>query len=123
MRKDQIISLFIIVLFLFCLSCTKPLQDKGVTILSPKSNEVLKAGETNEIVWKVEPVESEFGAMVTVEFSKDGGNSWEAVAENVPNSGKYVWKVPKVDSTQCKVRVFSQYRPIYCGTSEVFTVK
>src|SRR4030066_1531751 len=49
MRKDQIISLFIIVLFLFCLSCTKPLQDKGVTILSPKSNEVLKAGETYEI--------------------------------------------------------------------------
>lgn len=47
----------------------------------------------------------------------------EAVAENVPNSGKYVWKVPRLDSTKCKIRVFSQYRPIYRGTSEVFSVK
>ena len=109
---------------LFCLSCaSKPLPDNGVTILSPKANDVVKAGESYEILWKTEPAESEFGAMVTVEFSKDGGKSWEKVEENVPNSGKYVWKVPKVDSTQCKVRVFSQRRPIYRGTSEVFSVK
>ena len=61
--------------------------------------------------------------LLTVEFSKDGGKSWEKVEENVPNTGKYVWKVPKVDSAQCKIRVFSQYRPIYRGTSETFTVK
>jgi hypothetical protein len=91
--------------------------------LSPKVNEVLKAGDSYEILWKAEPAESEFGTKVTVEFSKDGGKSWETVAENVPNSGKYVWKVPKIDSTQCKVRVYSQYRPKYRGTSEVFSVK
>jgi hypothetical protein len=113
-----------VVLFLFSLSCaSKPLPDNGVTILSPKANDVVKAGESYEVLWKAEPAESEFGAMVTVEFSKDGGKSWEKVGENVPNSGRYIWKVPKVDSTQCKVRVFSQYRPIYRGTSEVFSVK
>ena len=112
------------VLFLFCLSCaSKPLPDQGVTILSPKVNEVLKAGDSYEILWKAEPAESEFGTKVTVEFSKDGGKSWEKVEENVPNSGKYIWKVPKIDSTQCKVRVYSQYRPKYRGTSEVFSVK
>jgi hypothetical protein len=123
MGKKVIALLFAMVL-LVCLSCaTKPLPDQGVTILSPKTNDVIKAGESYEILWKIEPTESEFGTMVTVEFSKDGGKSWEKVEENVPNSGKYVWKVPKVDSTQCKVRVFSQYRPIYRGTSEVFSVK
>jgi hypothetical protein len=123
MGKKVIALLFAMVL-LVCLSCaTKPLPDQGVTILSPKTNDVIKAGESYEILWKTEPTESEFGAMVTVEFSRDGGKSWEKVGENVPNSGKYVWKVPKVDSTQCKVRVFSQYRPIYRGTSEVFSVK
>jgi hypothetical protein len=91
--------------------------------LSPKANEVVKAGDSYEILWKAEPPESEFGTKVTIEFSKDGGKSWETVAENVPNSGKYVWKVPKIDSTQCKVRVNSQYRPKYRGTSEVFSVK
>ena len=120
----KVIALLFAVVLLICLSCaSKPLADKGITVLSPKANDVLKAGEPYEILWKTEPTESEFGTMVTVEFSKDGGKSWEKVEENVPNSGKYVWKVPKVDSTQCKVRVFSQYRPIYRGTSEVFSVK
>jgi hypothetical protein len=91
--------------------------------LSPKANDVFKAGDFYQILWKAEPAESEFGAMVTVEFSKDGGKSWEEVGINVPNSEKYVWQVPKVDSAQCKMRVFSQHRPIYRGTSEVFSVK
>jgi hypothetical protein len=124
MERRQIISLFIVVLFLFCVSCaSKPLPDNGVTILSPKANDVVKAGDSYEILWKAEPVESEFGAMVTVEFSKDGGKSWEKIEENVPNKGKYMWKAPAMDSTQCKVRIFSQYRPKYRGTSEVFSVK
>jgi len=124
MEKNYVLSLFTVVLFLFCLSCaSKPLPDQGVTILSPKANEVLKAGNSYEILWKAEPAESEFGTKVTIEFSKDGGKSWETVAENVPNSGKYVWKVFTADSTQCKVRVYSQYRPKYRGTSEVFSVK
>jgi hypothetical protein len=124
MGKKLMTSLFAGILIISLLSCaSKPLPDQGVTILSPKSNDIVKAGESYEILWKAEPTESEFGAMVTVEFSKDGGKSWEKVEENVPNKGKYAWKVPKVDSAQCKIRVFSQYRPKYRGTSEVFSVK
>jgi hypothetical protein len=124
MGKKLISSFFLAFLFIVCFSCaSKPLPDQGVTILSPKANNVVKAGDSYEILWKAEPVESEFGAMVTVEFSKDGGKSWEKVEENVPNSGKYVWKVPKTDSAQCKVRIYSQFRPKYRGASEVFSVK
>ena len=124
MEKKVIASLFVAVLLIIFLSCSsRPLPDQGVTILNPKANDVFRAGESYEILWKAEPAESEFGAMVTVEFSKDGGKSWEKVEENVPNKGKYAWKVPKVDSAQCKVRIFSQYRPKYRGTSEGFSVK
>jgi len=124
MGKKSIYVLLSAVLFVFCLSCsTEGLPDKGIKILSPKASDIIKAGDSCEILWKAEPAESEFGAMVTVEFTKDGGKSWEKVEENVPNSGKYSWKVPKVNSTECKVRVFSQYRPIYRGTSDVFAVK
>jgi hypothetical protein len=122
--KKLISSFLLAFLFIVCLSCaSKPLPDQGVTILSPRANDVVKAGDSYEILWKAEPAESEFGAMVTVEFSQDGGKSWKSVEENVPNSGKYIWKVPKVDSTQAKVRIFSQFRPKYRGTSEVFSVK
>ena len=125
MGKKCIVPLFIVALFLLCLSCAPPesFPDKGVSILSPKANDVVQAGAPYEILWKAEPTESEFGKAVTVEFSKDGGKSWEKVEENVPNTGKYAWNVPKIDSNQCKVRVFSQFRPKYRGTSGVFSVK
>ena len=124
MRKKFITLLLLGTSFMVIFSCSpKPLPDQGVTILSPKANDVLKTGDFYKILWKADPAESEFGTMVTVEFSKDGGESWEKVEENVPNAGKYSWKVPRIDSSECKVRVYSQYRPIYRGTSEVFAVK
>jgi hypothetical protein len=128
MKKEGIIPLLLsltAMVFLLCLSCkpAESLKDQGITILSPKANDVVQAGGSYEIQWKAEPAQSEFGANVTVEFSKDGGKSWEQVEVNVPNTGKYVWKVPKIDSAQCKIRVFSQYRPKYRGTSEMFAVK
>jgi hypothetical protein len=128
MKKEGIIPLLLsltAMVFLLCLSCapTESLKDQGITILSPKSNDVVQAGAPYEIQWKAEIPNSEFGVNVTVEFSKDGGKSWEQVEVNVPNTGKYVWKVPNVDSAQCKVRVFSQFRPKYRGTSEMFAVK
>ncbi len=125
MRKKCIVPLFILALFLLCLSCapSESLPDKGITILSPKANDVVQAGASYEILWKAEPTESEFGTKVTIEFSKDGGKSWEKVEENVSNTGKYIWNIPKIDSSQCKIRIFSQYRPKYRGTLEMFSVK
>jgi hypothetical protein len=124
LMENKLIPLFLAVTFIIFISCSsEPLPDKGITILSPKANDVFKAGDFYQILWKAEPTESEFGAMVTVEFSKDGGKSWEKMEENVPNSGRHLWKVPKVDSAQCRVRIFSQRRPKYRGTSEMFSVK
>ena len=124
LMRNKLIPLFSVVILVIFISCSSEhLPDKGITILSPKANDVFKAGDFYQILWKAEPMESEFGVMVTVEFSKDGGKSWEKVEENVPNSGNYLWKVPKVDSAQCRVRIFSQRRPIYRGTSELFSVK
>ena len=124
LMRNKLIPLFSVVILVIFISCSSEhLPDKGITILGPKANDVFKAGDFYQILWKAEPMESEFGVMVTVEFSKDGGKSWEKVEENVPNSGNYLWKVPKVDSAQCRVRIFSQRRPIYRGTSELFSVK
>ena len=125
MKREMVVVLVIASLFLsFCSRFTTgELPDKGIAILSPKANDVVQAGASYEIQWKAEVLDSELGAMVTIEFSKDGGKSWEMVEDNVPKAGKYLWKVPKIDSTQCKIRVFSQRRPEYRGTSWVFIVK
>ena len=125
MKRGMVIALAIVSLFLsFCSRySTQNLPDKGIAILSPKANDVVQAGASYEIQWKAEDSDPEFGAVVTVEFSKDGGKSWEQVEENVSKAGKYLWKVPKIESTQCKIRVFAQGKPEYRGTSGVFTVK
>ena len=128
MKKEGIIPLLLSLtgmVFLLCLSCTptESLKDQGITILSPKADDVVQAGAACEIQWKAEVPDSEFGTNVTIEFSKDGGKTWEKVQENVPATGKYSWNVPKIDSAQCKIRVSSQYRPKYRKSSEIFTVK
>ena len=129
MKKGRIVlslmTIFMAMFLLFCLSCTptESLKDQGITILSPKANDVVQAGAPYEIQWKAEVPDSEFGANVTIELSKDGGKSWEKVGENIPNTGKYSWNVSKVDSAKCKILINSQYRPKYRKTSEVFTVK
>ncbi len=125
MRKGRIIFLLVASLCLLLLSCTKPesLPEQGVTILSPKANDVLLAGTPFEVQWKAEVPQSEFGANVTIQLSKDGGKTWDVVAENVPNTGKYQWSVPKIDSAKCKILIFSQYRPKYRKSSEIFTIK
>jgi protoporphyrinogen oxidase len=125
MKRGIVIALAIGSLFLsFCSRySTQNLPDKGIAILSPKANDVVQAGASYEIQWKAEDSDPEFGAVVTVEFSKDGGKSWEQVEENVSKAGKYLWKVPKIESTQCKIRVFAQGKPEYRGTSGVFAVK
>jgi hypothetical protein len=124
MKKEMVVVLLIASLFLFCSSCsTGDLPDKGIAILSPKANDIVQAGASYEIQWKTEAPDPEFGAMVTIEFSKDNGKSWEMVEDNVGKAGKYLWKAPKIDSTQGKIRVFSQRRPEYRGTSGLFAVK
>ena len=111
--------------FLLLLSCSIPesLPEQGMTVLSPKANDLIQAGTPFEVQWKAEVAQSEFGVNVTIQFSKDGGNTWEVVAENVPNTGKYQWAVPKIDSAKCKIMVSSQYRPKYRKSSEMFTIK
>jgi len=129
MGKKLILSLFLSFLFIVCLSCSSNLPDNGVTILNPNANDVVKMGDPFEVRWKTEPAESEFGPMVTIEFSRDGGKSWEKVAENVKNTGKYVWTVPKVEHKKYalsnktfKLRIISQSKPIYRDTSQLFYV-
>ena len=125
MKRETVVVLVIVSLLLcFCSRfSTADLPDKGIVISSPKANDVVPRGTPYEIQWKTEVTDPEFGAVVTIEFSKDAGKSWKQVEENIPKAGPFVWKVPEIDSTQCKVRVFSQRRPENRGTSGVFTVK
>lgn len=44
---------------------------------------------------------------VNIEYSLDNGTTWQNLASVSPTEKKYVWTVPYVQSSQCKVRVSS----------------
>ena len=129
MGKKLMLSFFLSSLFVVCLSCSSNLPDNGVTILSPNAKDKVKVGDSFEVRWKTQVPESEFGPMVTIEFSRDEGKTWEKVQENVQNTGKYTWTVPNVEHKKYaisnktfKLRIISQSKPIYRDTSELFLV-
>jgi hypothetical protein len=45
------------------------------------------------------------GTTLKIAYSIDGGKEWTAIADAVPNKGRYLWKVPNAVSKNCKVRV------------------
>ncbi len=88
----------------------------SMLLLSPDGNDVLAAGAVVPILWETQ------GAVdkVLVEFSLDGGVTWQAVyPPNAGNSGRYDWAVPDtIGSDQCLIRVSSATRLAIADASD-----
>lgn len=52
---------------------------------------------------------------VKIDFSSDGGKSWQDVAASTPNSGRYLWKVPERLSNDARLRVSGGGKTIESG--------
>jgi outer membrane protein assembly factor BamB len=74
----------------------------GITILQPRSGDILTGGTTQEIVWQGPVSERRF----CLEFSADAGEHWEVLDANAASPGRFVWQVPRtVQSDACLIRV------------------
>ncbi len=74
-----------------------------INLISPYGGDLLKAGESVDITWESEGLES-----IRIEFSSDGGSNWTKIADNVPaQAGYYTWNVPQIFSYQCMINVGS----------------
>jgi photosystem II stability/assembly factor-like uncharacterized protein len=73
----------------------------AITLVSPVGNEVLVAGQTEEILWT-----QEYASLVRLEFSADGGSLWTLIADSVDAAaGEFAWTVPAVPTAQGIVRI------------------
>jgi chitodextrinase len=74
---------------------------RTLQITSPNGGEIWEADSTKKITWK------STGAIenVKIELSTDGGSSWGVIVGSAPNTGTYSWKVPKVSSSNCSIRI------------------
>jgi hypothetical protein len=75
-----------------------------ITVVSPNGGESWLIGSTQTISWNsVGPI-----SQVMIEYTSDGGTTWNLIAAPVPNGtggGTYSWTVPATPSGFCIVRV------------------
>jgi hypothetical protein len=69
-------------------------------VTSPNGDEKWKEGETRQITWLSTEIATR------IEFSADNGMSWSTLVASVPAYAfSFSWRVPKISSTNCLVRV------------------
>ena len=99
-------------------SVLSPIQD-NVVIDSPNGGENWLWGTTHSIKWHTTGSISS----VRIEYSSDGGNTWQTIVNDYSNSGTYAWAIPNDFSNNCMVRVIdASSSSIYDLSDNPFTI-
>jgi hypothetical protein len=73
----------------------------SIKVVSPNGGEVIQYNTTTEIQWTSENV-----MFVKIEYTTNGGASWNVITNSVESIGTYSWKtVPNISSKQCRIRI------------------
>ncbi|MCR4429319.1 MAG: GPI anchored serine-threonine rich family protein [Caldiserica bacterium] len=96
---------------------------KGISVihlLIPNGGENWTVGETKEIRWESWGVSGN----VNILLSRDGGGSWETIANNLPVAdGSYSWTVSGQVTTSALIKVESETHPsIYDVSDNTFSI-
>lgn len=73
----------------------------SITVTSPNGGEQWPAGSAQNVKWN----SSGIVGTVMIEYSDDGGQTWNMIDNNAANNGVYAWTVPDTPSGNCLVRV------------------
>jgi M6 family metalloprotease-like protein len=73
-----------------------------IQLTYPHGGETWFSGTTKTITWKAKSLTG----TVTLEYSTDGGTSWNTLSTSTSNNGFYVWSnIPSMDSDEVHIRV------------------
>ncbi|MEO0277200.1 MAG: hypothetical protein ABIL75_03275 [candidate division WOR-3 bacterium] len=93
-----------------------PLQT--INVIYPFLNVQLISGRKYYITWEwTGTIQS-----VNLEYSVDGGNTWNVIQTNVNNNGYYEWNVPTAISNNCFIKITSSQNPQVFDISERFSI-
>ena len=100
----------------FAQSCTQDLSDAAFTITPPtpaltypNGGQTLQPGCTLNISW----LTTTLYTTARLDYSVDGGTSWNLITDNATNNGSYSWTIPLslASSSNCLIRI--------CNTNNV----
>jgi hypothetical protein len=76
-----------------------------ILVITPNGGEQWVSGTEETIMWSASNYERDY--KMNLEYSLDSGRTYEILAENVPNSGEFLWRIPKDISLtdEAKIRV------------------
>lgn len=77
-----------------------------IVISNPAAGAAFYGGDTIDISWELVGISDE--ANVNLQFSKDGGTTWESIADDVISAvgvNHYSWTAPSLTSENCIIRV------------------
>ncbi len=74
----------------------------SLILTSPGKGEVWAAGSARDIRWS----STLFGGPIDLFLSRNGGQTWDIMRHQVPNKGRYAWRVPdSVDVNDCMLLI------------------
>ncbi len=92
--------------------------EQKISVLTPTLGEKLSGYNFYNITWDFTgSIDS-----VRLDFSLDGGESWNPMSGNVKNHGIYQWPVYNASSTQCQIRVKNCEDSLIYSLSEFFEI-
>jgi photosystem II stability/assembly factor-like uncharacterized protein len=73
-----------------------------IKVMTPNGGEQWQSNTIQTIVWSSYEISD-----VKIEFTSNGGTSWNTIISSTPSTGNYLWSVPSLNSTECKIRISS----------------
>ena len=91
----------------------------NLKMISPNGAESWLIGSAQEIVW----TSANYTGTVDIDYSVDGGASWQAVDKGLENSGSYFWDIDTAkQSDNCRVRVSATEGSVSATSAAAFSL-
>ena len=76
-----------------------------VTLITPDGGEIWQAGSIDTIKWTTDGGSIDH---LKIDFTKNGGNDWQTLTTNAPNTGSYTWNIQPdtLKTYRAKIRLF-----------------
>lgn len=97
---------------------TRATAPNPITVTSPMSGDAWLAGREYYVTWAPTQGIRE----LKIEYSANGGVTWDMVTARISNVGYFRWRVPSTPCTNCKIKISDATNPSVFRDSDVFTI-
>jgi len=93
----------------------------SINIVKPNGGEYLEIGAKYDIVWDASEYEDSY--TVAIEYSTNGGKTYEKITKKTPNIGRYAWLVPDKVTDTAIIKIYDFLnKDIYDLSNEYFSL-